>query len=64
MKKKPLSKQLNDLIEKAGQANRYQFFLMICFLLQVMCCEMLNISLPNLEATPYVFVKNSQESER
>jgi len=64
MKKKTLSKKLNDLIEKAGQANRYQFSLMICFLLQVMCCEMLNISLPSLEATPYVFVKNSQESER
>ena len=64
MKKKTLSKKLNDLINKAGQANRYQFSIMICFLLQVMCCEMLNISLPSLEATPYVFVKNSQESER
>jgi MFS family permease len=64
MKKKTLSKKLNDLINKAGQANRYQFSLMICFLLQVMCCEMLNISLPSLEATPYVFEKDSQESVR
>ena len=54
--------KLDILLEKAGQANNYQFFVTFLFLIQFTCTEFFSQCLPFLERVPYVFIGDSKES--
>ena len=53
---------LDELLAKAGQANRYQFIIVILFLIQFICSDFLNTGLPYLQNQPYIILNNTNES--
>ena len=53
---------LDELLTKAGQANRYQFIIVILFLIQFICSDFLNTGLPYLQNQPYIILNNTNES--
>ena len=57
-----ISKSLDELLAKAGQANRYQFIIVILFLFQFICSNFLNSCLPYLQSPPFIILQNTTES--
>ena len=57
-----ISKSLDELLAKAGQANRYQFIIVILFLFQFICSYFLNSGLAYLQTPPYIILENTTES--
>ena len=59
---KQTNEKLERLLNKAGQMNNYQYFVIFVFLIQIACADFFNQCLPFLERGPYVYIENSNES--
>ena len=53
--------QLELLLNKSGQKNIYQFIITFLFLLLFSSCEFFRVSLPYIEATPFIIYEHKSQ---